>query len=85
MLNRELFITIHMFDHKDPAKEVSLRKIISNYDLIKDHGRHDIVLEFMRDMLIQVDSSSANLMAEDKVVEVDYGEFKTSDGGIDHG
>jgi len=79
MLKRDLFITIHMFDNKNPAKEVSLRKVISNYDLIKDHGRHDIVLEFMRDMLIQVDRSSAKLMAEDKVVEVDYGEFKTTE------
>jgi hypothetical protein len=66
MLNRELYITIKMCDNEDPDKVVSLHNVISNYDLIKEYNRHDVVSEFMRDMLVQVDSSSAKIMAEDK-------------------
>jgi len=79
MLNRELYIDIKMCDNEDGGKVVSLHNVIPNYDLIKDDSRHDVVLEFMRDMLVLVDSCSSKLMAEDKVVEVDYGEFKTSE------
>jgi len=79
MLKRELYIDIKMCDNETGGKVVSLHNVISNYDLIKDDSRHDVVLEFMRDMLVLVDSCSSKLMAEDKVVEVDYGEFKTSE------
>jgi len=66
MLNRELYITIKMCDNEDPDKVVSLHNVISNYDLIKDNFKHDIVSQYMRDMLDIVDRSSAKIMAEDK-------------------
>ena len=75
MLNRELYITIKMCDNENPDKVVSLHKVLSNYDLIKDRSRLDIVSQFMRDMLDTVDRSSAKIMAEDEKVTIDYGEF----------
>jgi len=79
MLNRELYIDIKMCDNENGGKVVSLHNVIPNYDLIKDHRRHDIVSQFMRDMLDTVDRSSAKIMAEDKIVNINYGEFKSSD------
>jgi len=68
MLNRELYIDIKMCDNENGGKVVSLHNVIPNYDLIKDDSRHDVVLEFMRDMLVLVDSSSSKLMAEDQII-----------------
>jgi hypothetical protein len=68
MLNRELYIDIKMCDNENGGKVVSLHNVIPNYDLIKDDSRHDVVLEFMRDMLVLVDSSSSKLVAEDQII-----------------
>jgi hypothetical protein len=68
MLNRELYIDIKMCDNETGGKVVSLHNVIPNYDLIKDDSRHDVVLEFMRDMLVLVDSSSAKLKEDDQII-----------------
>jgi len=71
MLNRELYIDIKMCDNEDGGKVVSLHNVIPNYDLIKDHVRHDVVSELMRDMLVLVDSSSAKLKKDEQIIYQD--------------